>query len=166
MPFERELTAATEAASQAAAEVRVFYRGSFEVQEKGHGKPVTEADLRANEVLRRVLLSEFPAYRWLSEESAQDARAYGEEPTWVIDPLDGTAEFIEGLPEFAVSVALVSEGRARSWTCRRSRSSSPDRSTATETSRGSRPGSACPPSGASPTSSVSWRRARARPCSP
>ncbi|MEK7866556.1 MAG: 3'(2'),5'-bisphosphate nucleotidase CysQ [Planctomycetota bacterium] len=113
MGFEREAAVAIAAAIQAASEIRALYRGTYEVREKGHGNPVTEADLRANEVLRDVLAREFPSYRWLSEESVKDAQAYGDEPTWVIDPLDGTADFVAGLPEFAVSVALVSEGRAR-----------------------------------------------------
>ncbi len=111
--FEREHAVALAAATQAAARIRTFFRGEYEVREKGHGNPVTEADLQANEVLREILGREFPACRWLSEETARDAHAYGEEPTWVIDPLDGTADFVAGLPEFAVSVALVSEGRAR-----------------------------------------------------
>lgn len=113
MPFEREHATAIAAAIQAARRIKTFFRGTYEVQEKGHGNPVTEADLQANEVLRGILGPEFPAFRWLSEETARDAQAYGEEPTWVIDPLDGTADFVAGLPEFAVSVALVSEGRAR-----------------------------------------------------
>jgi len=111
--FEREHAVALAAALRAASEVRTLFRGEYEIREKGHGNPVTEADLRANTVLQDILTREFPAYRWLSEENVKDAHAYGDDPTWVIDPLDGTADFVAGLPEFAVSVALVSEGRAR-----------------------------------------------------
>lgn len=113
MAFEREQAAALQAARDAAAAILPLFRGACDVRDKAPGNPVTEADLAANRVLRDRLSAAFPSHRWLSEEDANDGGSYGDAPTWVIDPLDGTADFVEGVPEFAVSVALVSDGRAR-----------------------------------------------------
>lgn len=113
MAFEREQAAALKAATAAAAAILPFFRGACGVRDKAPGDPVTEADLAANRVLRDCLSAHFPSHRWLSEEDARDGGPYADEPTWVIDPLDGTADFVEGVPEFAVSVALVSGGKAR-----------------------------------------------------
>lgn len=113
MAFEREQEIALHAAGKAAKAIARFFQGACQVHEKSPGNPVTEADIEANRILRRILCDEFPSYRWLSEENAREAHAYGEDPTWVVDPLDGTADFVAGLPEFAVSIALVSEGCSR-----------------------------------------------------
>ncbi len=113
MAFELEEDLALRAAQKAAGAIMRYFRRDFEVRDKGHGNPVTQADLEANDILRTMLVEAFPSYHWLSEESAQRAEGYGEEPTWVIDPLDGTADFVAGLAEFAVSVGLVAGGRAR-----------------------------------------------------
>lgn len=71
--------------------------------------PVTEADYAADDVLRKHLLALIPGAHWLSEESAAAAPLIRGEPTWVVDPLDGTREFLRGLPEFGVSVGLFVE---------------------------------------------------------
>ena len=68
--------------------------------------PVTEADHAADEVLHRELIDLIEGAHWLSEESRQVAPLIHGEPTWVVDPLDGTREFLRGLPEFGVSVGL------------------------------------------------------------
>jgi fructose-1,6-bisphosphatase/inositol monophosphatase family enzyme len=68
--------------------------------------PVTEADHAADEVLHTRLMPLIEGAHWLSEESEQIAPLIRGEPTWVVDPLDGTREFLRGLPEFGVSVGL------------------------------------------------------------
>lgn len=68
--------------------------------------PVTEADHAADDVLHRELIDLIDGAHWISEESKQDAPLIHGEPTWVVDPLDGTREFLRGLPEFGVSVGL------------------------------------------------------------
>jgi 3'-phosphoadenosine 5'-phosphosulfate (PAPS) 3'-phosphatase len=68
--------------------------------------PVTEADHAADDVLHRELMGLIDGAHWISEESRQDAPMVHGEPTWVVDPLDGTREFIRGIPEFGVSVGL------------------------------------------------------------
>lgn len=72
-----------------------------------HGEgPVTEADHAADRVLHEQLLALIPGSHWLSEESEQVGPLVRGEPTWVVDPLDGTREFLRGLPEYGVSVGL------------------------------------------------------------
>lgn len=76
---------------------------------KDGGDPVTAADLELDHVLKESLLR--PGEGWLSEETADDLIRLECDLTWVVDPLDGTKEFIEGLPEFCTSIAAVANGR-------------------------------------------------------
>ena len=84
----------------------VMERGSVRVGHKWGEGPVTEADHAADEILHRRLMPLIPVSHWMSEESGQSDPLVPGEPTWVIDPLDGTREFLRGLPEFGVSVGL------------------------------------------------------------
>jgi fructose-1,6-bisphosphatase/inositol monophosphatase family enzyme len=68
--------------------------------------PVTEADHAADDVLHERLMPLIDGAHWLSEESEQEHAIVSHEPTWVVDPLDGTREFLRGLPEFGVSAGL------------------------------------------------------------
>lgn len=77
---------------------------------KGGGDPVTEADAAADEVLRRVLLRDGEG--WLSEETPDDLSRLQKSRVWVVDPLDGTREFLSGISEWCVSVGFVEDGRA------------------------------------------------------
>jgi myo-inositol-1(or 4)-monophosphatase len=86
-----------------------FVPGTVRVHGSDRG-PVTEADLVANQVLRQILVRDGEA--WLSEESTDDLRRLKEQRVWVVDPLDGTREFVAGVPEWCVSVGLVENGRA------------------------------------------------------
>ena len=90
---------------------RVMERGSVRVGHKWGEGPVTEADHAADEALHRRLIPLVPGAHWLSEESAQAAPLVPGEPTWVVDPLDGTREFLRGLPEFGVSVGFFDGDR-------------------------------------------------------
>jgi myo-inositol-1(or 4)-monophosphatase len=93
----------------AAEAVRPFRPGSVEFRRKEiTGDPVTEADNAANVVLRRILPREGEG--WLSEESADDSSRLDKRRVWVVDPIDGTREFIEGIPEWCVSIGLVENG--------------------------------------------------------
>ena len=76
----------------------------LEVREKGASDFVTSADLRSQAIVRAVLTEAYPAYGLLLEEG--DDRAAGEGPRFVVDPLDGTTNFLHGIPHFAVSIAL------------------------------------------------------------
>ena len=71
---------------------------------------VTEADHALNRVLRRSLLRDHEG--WLSEESMDDLERLQKHRVWVVDPLDGTKEFVAGIPEWSISIAMVEGGRA------------------------------------------------------
>jgi myo-inositol-1(or 4)-monophosphatase len=73
------------------------------------GDPVTEADLAADRVLREILPRDGEG--WLSEESADDLTRLACRRVWVVDPIDGTREFVEGIPEWCISIGLVENGR-------------------------------------------------------
>ena len=107
------LDVAKTATRKAGDVIMSYYHARYEVQSKGIDNPVTTADLEANRVLRDTLLQAFPQSGWLSEESADDATRHQREWTWVVDPLDGTKEFIQGIDEFVVSVALVQVDEVR-----------------------------------------------------
>ena len=82
----------------------------LDVQRKPGGDPVTEADRRVDALLRELLVR--PGEGWLSEETADDPARLGCARVWVVDPLDGTKEFIEGIPEWTVSIGLVEGGES------------------------------------------------------
>jgi len=86
-----------------------FTPGEIEAEYKAGQDPVTEADRAVDAVLRKKLLREGEG--WLSEESVDDASRLDKSRVWVVDPLDGTREFVLGLPEFCVSVGFVEDGR-------------------------------------------------------
>lgn len=73
------------------------------------GDLVTDADYAVNEVLHKVLPKDGEG--WLSEETADDPARLDRRRVWVVDPLDGTQEFVEGIPEWCVSIGLVEDGR-------------------------------------------------------
>src|SRR4030088_42362 len=99
-----------EAALEAAREVfSRFTPGAIEAEYKSGHDPVTEADRAVDAVLRDNLLRDGEG--WLSEESVDDYSRLSKQRVWVVDPLDGTREFVMGLPEFCVSIGFVENGR-------------------------------------------------------
>jgi myo-inositol-1(or 4)-monophosphatase len=87
-----------------------FTAGAIAAEYKIGHDPVTAADHALDAVLRRELLREGEG--WLSEESVDDYTRLEKSRVWVVDPLDGTREFVAGIPEFCVSIAMVENGRA------------------------------------------------------
>jgi myo-inositol-1(or 4)-monophosphatase len=81
----------------------------LESEEKGGGGPVTRADRESDGFLRHALGVLLPA-AWLSEETRDDLTRLEAPRVWIVDPVDGTKEFIRGLPEYSVSIALVESG--------------------------------------------------------
>ena len=71
---------------------------------------MTSADLEADAALREHLSGAFPDYGWLSEETADNPARLSRRRVWIVDPLDGTKEFIKGIPEFVVAIALAEDG--------------------------------------------------------
>ena len=102
-----ELKIAKEAALQAGSIILNFYKSDYEIKDKGYHNPVTTADHAADLRLKEILMEARPEYGWLSEESIDSMERLSKERVWVVDPLDGTKEFIEGVSNFVVSVALV-----------------------------------------------------------
>ena len=90
-----------------------YFGGPLKVREKWPGHPVSDADLAVNALLHQRLTAARPEYGWLSEEVDEDHPRLDGEPTWVVDPIDGTKSFVKGSPDYAVSVALVAGGRPR-----------------------------------------------------
>ncbi|MGA2415131.1 MAG: 3'(2'),5'-bisphosphate nucleotidase CysQ [Candidatus Sulfotelmatobacter sp.] len=86
-----------------------FTPGEIEAEFKVGHDPVTEADRALDAVLRKELLREGEG--WLSEESVDDPIRLQRSRVWVVDPLDGTREFVQGIPEFCVSIGFVEDGR-------------------------------------------------------
>jgi len=87
-----------------------FTAGAVEHRVKQGDDPVTEADLKINEVLHACLPRDGEG--WLSEETVDEPSRLDCERVWVVDPLDGTREFVQGIPEWCVSIGLVERGRA------------------------------------------------------
>lgn len=79
--------------------------------EKSPGNPVCAADIEVDAFLKRELGALLPAAGWLSEETADDFTRLGKHLIWLVDPVDGTRDFIRGRAGWAVSVALISGGR-------------------------------------------------------
>lgn len=96
---------ALHAAQQA---LNAFTPGAITSQLKAGGDPVTEADTLLDAILKRNLLR--PGEGWLSEETKDNLSRLDKECVWIVDPLDGTREFIEGLPEWCISIAYVVNG--------------------------------------------------------
>jgi myo-inositol-1(or 4)-monophosphatase len=107
-----ELEVAVAAALEAGAIIRSLYGTAIAVVDKGDrgDSPLTEADTRANEVIRTRIAAAFPGDGWLSEESRDTSERLARRRVWIVDPLDGTKEFVRKIPELAVCVALVEDG--------------------------------------------------------
>lgn len=114
--FREDLAVAVAAARAAGRVIMDYFKSAYDVRDKGgtpgEENPVTTADLAANRVLKEQLLGARPEDGWLSEETADSRERLDRPRVWVIDPIDGTKEFILGIPQFCVSVGLVLEGEA------------------------------------------------------
>jgi myo-inositol-1(or 4)-monophosphatase len=112
-PYGEEIETAVEAAQEAGALVMGLFRGKFDVHEKSKNNPVTTADIGANQKIREIIRGRFPHDAWLSEEDKDSSDRLSSSRVWMIDPIDGTKEFIEGVPQFAVSIGFVVDGRPK-----------------------------------------------------
>jgi myo-inositol-1(or 4)-monophosphatase len=98
-------------AAEAGALALAKWRTDFARWEKAPGNPVCDVDLEVNSFLRTRLEALLPDAGWLSEETADNADRLSRERIWVVDPIDGTRDYIRGRAGWAVSVALVEHGR-------------------------------------------------------
>ncbi|MFO0848434.1 MAG: inositol monophosphatase family protein [Gemmataceae bacterium] len=110
------LSAAIEAARRGAAELE-RWRAKFTVREKARADLVTDADLASQKAVKEYLLGQFPGHGFVGEEDAvgrkiEDTRPPADAPpTWVVDPLDGTSNYVHDVPAYCVSIGLWAGGR-------------------------------------------------------
>lgn len=104
------LNIATEAARAAGVVIfRAMKRMDMvEITEKGPNDFVTETDQKVEQTIIRIIKKAYPSHGIIAEESGEEE---GDEYQWIIDPIDGTRNFIHGLPHFAVSIAVMHKGR-------------------------------------------------------
>ncbi|MBD3279731.1 MAG: 3'(2'),5'-bisphosphate nucleotidase CysQ [Candidatus Pacebacteria bacterium] len=102
-----QVISAVQQAGQAVLEL--YQAQDLQVNQKSNQTPVTQADLTAEKILQQELASF--GYAWLSEESQDDLARLNQDLVWVVDPLDGTRDFIAQTDEFTIMVALVSQNR-------------------------------------------------------
>jgi 3'(2'), 5'-bisphosphate nucleotidase len=105
--LQHELEVAIRLAHQAGEAIMGYYQTGVDVLEKAGGEPVTVADRAADDLIAHGLRAAFPLDGLLSEESDDDLSRLGKERVWIVDPLDGTTEFINETGEFAVQIALT-----------------------------------------------------------
>ncbi|MDF1853913.1 inositol monophosphatase family protein [Pseudooceanicola sp.] len=112
MPGSANLNIMLKAARKAGRSLSKDFREveNLQISMKGPGDFVSRADISAQAILKEELLGARPTYGWLAEEEAE---IEGQDPTrrWIVDPLDGTTNFLHGLPHWAVSIALEHKGQ-------------------------------------------------------
>jgi 3'(2'), 5'-bisphosphate nucleotidase len=105
--FQHELNIAVHLAHQAEKAIMSYYQRNVTVDHKAPGQPVTAADRAADDLIAAGLRASFPGDGLLTEESGDDLSRLNKERVWIVDPLDGTTEFITETAEFAVQIALA-----------------------------------------------------------
>jgi myo-inositol-1(or 4)-monophosphatase len=108
---EERAAAVSAIAAEAGQMAMARWRGDFDQWEKSPGDPVSEVDLAVDRFLKAELIRLDPEAGWLSEETADDAERLLRSRVWVVDPIDGTRDFVRGRRGWAVSIALVEAGR-------------------------------------------------------
>lgn len=109
--LKRALNEAVNAALQAGDLIIEWSRqAAYEVRQKQGAELVTTADLRSDEIIREHLGSKFPQHRFFSEEVVAEENFDFSGPVWIIDPIDGTANYTHGHPYVSISVALTMDG--------------------------------------------------------
>lgn len=105
-----EFNTVCQRAARLAGQVLMDRAGRVRVREKGPADLVTEADLASQAVIHETLLSAFPGHGFLAEENLSIASS-DDDYRWIVDPLDGTTNYVHGIPQFSVSIALEQLGK-------------------------------------------------------
>ncbi|MDY0177903.1 MAG: 3'(2'),5'-bisphosphate nucleotidase CysQ [Bacilli bacterium] len=105
--WEKELLAAIEAGKRASVKIMEIYRKGFDVEIKSDQSPVTEADKLADKIIYDYLRKEFPNHAFLTEESDDNLNRLKNDFVWIIDPVDGTKNFVARDDEFTTNIALA-----------------------------------------------------------
>jgi 3'(2'), 5'-bisphosphate nucleotidase len=109
--FQHELDVALRLAHEAGEAIMGYYQTGLRVDLKAGDEPITAADRAADTLIAAGLRAAFPGDGLLTEESEDDLSRLVRERVWIVDPLDGTTEFINETGEFAVQIALTLGGR-------------------------------------------------------
>lgn len=105
--WEKELSAAINAGLLAQKKILEIYHQGFDVEIKEDNSPVTVADKSADRIIREILSKEFPSYAFLTEESDDDLSRLDNDYVWIVDPVDGTKDFVAKDDEFTTNIALA-----------------------------------------------------------
>ena len=100
-----ELDIAIKAAKEAGEAILEIYQKGFETVKKSDDSPVTEGDLKSNEIIKKILSQ--TDHVILSEEDNDDKNRLSKDMIWIVDPLDGTSDFIDKTGEFTIMIALI-----------------------------------------------------------
>lgn len=111
MNLTKELNIAKNLAVKAGEIIIQIYNDSFDIEYKEDESPITIADKKSNQIIVDGLMKNFPQYAVLSEECEDDPSRLNNDWCWVVDPLDGTKEFINKNGEFTVNIALAYKNR-------------------------------------------------------
>ena len=103
--FSKELTVAISVAKEAGNLLVKYFQKPYRIIRKSHHEMVSEVDILSQTLIIEKLLNNFPDYGIISEEKSKYKTTEG--LTWIIDPLDGTHNYIAGLPNFGISIALM-----------------------------------------------------------
>lgn len=106
LDLSAELRAALEASERAREVVMPHFTGGVKIEYKADETPVTVADREAEAVIRKTLSTHFPDYNLLGEEEGFQDK--GSNKTWIVDPIDGTKNFIRQIPLFGIEIGLLS----------------------------------------------------------
>lgn len=110
--YEKELEAMKRAALHAEKAIMEIYGKPFDVEIKSDSSPVTAADKLADKMIREELHAAFPDYGLLTEESKDDLSRRSKDYIFIVDPVDGTKEFVKRNGEFCTNIALAYKGQA------------------------------------------------------
>lgn len=108
----QEYEAVAQEAARRAAVVLADWRDRFRVQEKARADLVTDADLASQKTIQEYLLGRFPAHQFLGEEDTHKKGRPGPDapPTWIVDPIDGTTNYVHDCPLYCISIGLQIAG--------------------------------------------------------
>ena len=100
-----ELDIAIKAAKEAGDAILEIYQRDFDTHTKNDNSPITEGDLKSNEIIKKILSE--TEHVILSEEEEDDLSRLSKNMVWIVDPLDGTSDFIDKTGEFTIMIALI-----------------------------------------------------------
>ena len=109
MGHTEDLARINVALDEAVTVLEQFTPGAIESTLKTGGDPLTKADLAVDGVLKSILPGEGEG--WLSEETVDSSERLNKRRVWIVDPIDGTREFIQGIPEWCISIGLIEDGQ-------------------------------------------------------